>query len=171
MMRKRVKVGDPEAMLNLGNQYITGDNGLVKNVTRSLELFERAADLGLKNAHYRLSYLYHFGVNVEKDTAKAMRHSEAAAVRGHVLSRHNLGYAEDLAGNYDIALQHYLISANLGYQDSLTCIKIMFTKGLATKADYAEALRGHQKAVTEMKSPDRDEAKALGFTKIMSLHR
>ena len=34
--------------------------------------------------------------------------------------------------------------------------------GLATKADYAAALRGYQNAVDEMESPDRVEAKALG---------
>ena len=170
-MQKRVDVGDPMAIFNLGNQYSEGGFGLMKDVTRGLELVERAADLGLKEAHYRLGFLYQFGVDVEMDMTKAVSHCEAAAVRGHVLARHNLGDQEAIAGNFDLALQHYLISANLGYQDSLTCIKIMFTKGLATKADYAEALRGHQKAVTEMKSPDRDEAKALGFTKIMSLHR
>ena len=34
-------------------------------------------------------------------------------------------------------------------------------KGLATKDDYAEALRGYQNAVEEMSSPDRAEAKSL----------
>ena len=34
-------------------------------------------------------------------------------------------------------------------------------KGNATKAQYAEALRGYQQAVEEMKSPRREEAKRI----------
>ena len=34
-------------------------------------------------------------------------------------------------------------------------------RGDATKAQYAEALRGYQDAVEEMKSQDRDEVKAI----------
>jgi len=93
---------------------------------------------------------------------------------GHVKARHNIGYEEMRAGNHDLAVQHFLISAKLGYQDSLDNVKIMFMPCVvhrATKDDYAEALRGHQKAVAEMTSPDRDEAKALGFEKILSVRR
>ena len=103
--------------------------------------------------------LYNEETDVEKDTAKAMLHWEAAAVMGNAAARYNLGWEERAAGNHDLALQHFLISVKLGDQDSLNRIKNMFMKGLATKADYAEALRGHQSAVEEMRSPDRDEAR------------
>ena len=39
----------------------------------------------------------------------------------------------------------------------------MFMRGDATKAHYAEALKGYQDAVEEMKSHDRDEVKRLGY--------
>ena len=38
-------------------------------------------------------------------------------------------------------------------------IKEMFTDGDATKAQYAEALKGYQDAVEETKSHQREEAK------------
>ena len=42
----------------------------------------------------------------------------------------------------------------------------MFQDGIATKEDYADALKGYQDAVEEMKSPERDEAKKfLEFVK------
>ena len=41
--------------------------------------------------------------------------------------------------------------------------------GLATKAEYAEALRGYQGAAEELRSTDRDEAKSLGLAKIISM--
>ena len=64
--------------------------------------------------------------------------------------------------NDELAVQHWMISAKMGYEESLDDIKEMFMEGHATKAQYAEALRGYQDAVEEMKSPHREEAKRLG---------
>ena len=160
-IEKRVDAGDPMAMWHLGNQYADGDCSLQKDVVRGIELYERAAELGVKEAHFSLGCLYEEGTDVEKDAAKAIRHYEAAAVKGDVLSRHNLGCLEYRAKNQDLALQHFRIAAKLGYQRSLDNIKGLFMDGLATKADYAEALRGHQSAAKEMRSTDREDAALL----------
>ena len=159
MIQKRVDAGDPMAIHHLGHEYADGGLGLEKDMTRAVELWERAAKLGVKEAHISLGCMYDEGKDVEKDTAKAIRHWEVAAMCGQVHARHNLGCEERAAGNHDVALQHFLISAKLGNQGSLNGIKKMFIHGLATKADYADALRGHQRAVEEMRSPDRDEAR------------
>ena len=74
---------------------------------------------------------------------------------------------EEDAGNYDIAMQHFMIAAKLGREESLNHVKQMFVKGLATKTTYTEALRGYQSAVEEMQSPNRDEARALGLNAIL----
>ncbi|EJK68727.1 hypothetical protein THAOC_10070 [Thalassiosira oceanica] len=161
MIEKRVDAGDPVAICCRGSQYADGSLGLTKDVTRAIDLYERAAELGLKDAHCSLGNLYNEGTDVEKDPAKAIRHWEAAAVKGDARARHNLGVAEYEVGNYDLALQHFMIAAKLGDQDSLNNVKTFFMNGLATKSDYAEALRGHQSAVEEMRSPDREEALAL----------
>ncbi|EJK44330.1 hypothetical protein THAOC_37138, partial [Thalassiosira oceanica] len=161
MVKKRVDAGDPMAIYTLGNLYEYGRLGLEKDVTRAFELYEHAAELGVKEAHFSLGVLYEEGAEVEKDMAKAFRHYEAAAMCGHVSARHNLGCEEHEAENYDLALQHYLISAKLGADRSLLKVKTLFIDGLATKADYAAALRGHQKASEEMSSPNRDVAKVL----------
>ena len=160
MIRKRVDAGDPAAIYYLGAKYRFGQLGLVKDVARAVGLYERAAELGVKEAHFSLGCLYDNGTDVEKDMAKAMMHYEAAAMCGHVDSRHNLGCEEYDARNCDLALQHWMVAASLGHENSLGNVKFMFTKGLATKADYADALRGYQKAVDDMSSADRDEAKA-----------
>ena len=120
-----------------------------------------AAELGVKNAHYNLGVLYREGTDVEKETVKMIRHYEAAAMGGHVHARFSLGCAEGNAANCNLALQHFLIAAKLGHNDALDNVKAMFMSSLATKADYAEALRGYQSAVEEMRSPNRDEAKSF----------
>ena len=112
------------AIYHLGIQYRFGRLGLDKDVMRAVELYERAAELGVKEAHYNLGVLYDEGIDVEKDTAKVIRHYEAAVVKGDVLSRNNLGCVENELGNHDLALQHFLIAAKLGSQHSLNDIKI-----------------------------------------------
>ena len=169
MIRKRVNAGDPVAIWFLGTKYRFGRYGLEKDVTTAVELYERAAELGVKDAHFNLGVLYDEGTDVAKDLAKAIGHYEAAAMYGHVFARHNLGCIEGTAGNHDLAMQHWIISATLGYDNSLNKVKSFFEKGLTSKADYAAALRGYQNAVEEMSSPDRDEAKALGPEMIQKL--
>ena len=162
MIRKRVDAGGPAAIYFLGSQYERGWCGLEKDVTRAVELLERATELEVEDAHFNLGVLYDKGAEVEKDTAKAIMHYEAAAMCGHVSARYNLGCKDYNKGNHDLALQHWMISAKLGHEVSLNNVKSFFKKSLATKADYAAALRGYQNAVDEMSSPDRDEAKASG---------
>ncbi|EJK48309.1 hypothetical protein THAOC_32907, partial [Thalassiosira oceanica] len=163
MIRKRFDKGDPEAIYFLGIKYDFGEYGLEKDMARAVELYERAAVLGVKEAHFNLGVLYAIGDNVEKDTAKALRHFEEAAMSGDVDARYKVGCMEYEAGNYDFALQHWMIAAKLGHEDSLNEVKSFFMAGDATRADYAAALRGYQSAIEEMSSPDRDEAKALGI--------
>ena len=163
MVQRRVDAGDPMAIWNIGTQYSLGKYGLEKDVARAVELYKHAAELGLREAHYNLGVLYDEGKEVEKDTGKAINHYEAAAMNGYVDARHNLSCMEYEAGNNDLALQHWMISAKLGLENSLDEVKGMFMNGLATKADYAGALRGYQNAIEEMSSPDRDEAIKVGF--------
>ncbi|EJK75328.1 hypothetical protein THAOC_02948 [Thalassiosira oceanica] len=82
MIRKRVGAGDPLAIWHLGTKYILGAYGLEKDVTRAVELYERAADLGVKEAHYNLGVLYDEGIEVAKDIDKAIGHYETAAMYG-----------------------------------------------------------------------------------------
>ena len=105
--------------------------------------------------------MYYNGYDVEEDKARAIHHLQQAAMKGDVQSRHNLGGVEAFNGNYELAVQHYMISAKMGFEKSLNNIKDMFKQGQATKAQYAEALIGYRDAVEETKSTKREEAKRL----------
>ena len=163
MIQKRVDAGDPVAIWDLGNKYRLGELGLEKDVTRAVELYERAAELGVTDAHFNLGIMYDLGTDVAKDMDQAINHYEAAAMFGDAHARFNLGCEENYAGNHDLALQHWMISAKLGDQKSLNKVKGFFMDGLACKDDYAGALRGYQSSIEEMSSPDRDEAIEVGF--------
>ena len=161
MVRKRVDKGDTDAISFLGNKYYYAEHGLTKNVPRAIQLWTEAAELGSKEAHFELGSTYYIGDGVEEDTLMAIHHLQQTAMEGCALSRHVLGIAEYKGENDELALQHWMISAKMGYEKSLNNIKKMLMKGRATKAQYTEALRGYQVALEETESPQREEAKRL----------
>ena len=163
MIQKRASKGDAEAIFHLGHEYYDGRLGLTKDVPRAIELWTEAAELGSLDAHYQLTLMYYHGNDVEEDKPRGIHHWQQAAMKGHVWSRHNLGCVEDGNGSHHLAVQHWMISAKMGYEGSLDCIKETFKEGHATKAQYAEALLGYRDAAEEMKSPQREEAKRLGI--------
>ncbi|EJK45803.1 hypothetical protein THAOC_35563 [Thalassiosira oceanica] len=147
MLRERAGRGDADAVNQLGDQYYLGDRRfyeirLARDASRAIELWTEAAELGSVDAHYNLGVAYFRGVHVREDKPRGIWHWEQAAMKGHVLCRDNLGAIEFNEGNYELALQHYMISAKMGYEKPLNTIKGMFARGRATKAQYAEALRG-----------------------------
>ena len=158
-MRARVNKKDPDAITALGKEYCRGTLGLQRDMRRAAELWKEAAELGSIEAAYNLGVAYRRGDGVEKDKAKGAEYYKKAAMQGHVQSRFQLGYHEAERGNFDRAVRHLLISAKMGDNKSIATIKNAFTAGVATKEQYAQALRGYQDAVEEMKSHDRDEAK------------
>ncbi|EJK72974.1 hypothetical protein THAOC_05436 [Thalassiosira oceanica] len=162
MIQKRVDKGDAEAMYHLGEQHFLGKHGLARDVPRAIELWTEAAELGSLDAHHHLGIMHYTGDGVEQDKPRGIHHWQEAAMKGQVTSRNNLGAAEDQNGNHQLAVQHWIISAEMGNEQSLDNIKDMFKKGLATKDQYAEALIGYRDSIEEMKSPQREEAKRLG---------
>ncbi|EJK44326.1 hypothetical protein THAOC_37143 [Thalassiosira oceanica] len=162
MIQKRVRKGDAEAINHLGDGYYSGELGLAKNVPRAIELWTEAAELGSLDAHYSLGFVYYNGIGVEEDKPMGIHHWQQAAMEGDVYCRHMLAAVEYKDnGNYELATQHLMVSAKMGYQVSLDGIKDMFKEGHATKAQYAEALLGYRDAVEATKSPQREEAKRL----------
>ena len=150
MIQKRVRKGDAVAINHLGERYFYGGLGLAKDVPRAIELWTEAAGLGSSGAHYQLGDTYYNGDGVEKDKPRGIRHWQQAAMKGDALSRDDLGTVEYEEGNYELAVHHWMISAKMGVEESLNAIKEMFKDGQATKAQYAEALRGYQHAMEEM---------------------
>ncbi|EJK52974.1 hypothetical protein THAOC_27676, partial [Thalassiosira oceanica] len=122
------------------------------DVRKGVELYTEAAELGSIEALFSLGCAHERGVGVEQDEIKAAVFYNKAAMQGHALCRHKLGVHEAKKGNHDRAVRHWLISAKMGFEASLEAIKNTFKAGFATKEQYAEALKGYQDAVEEMKT-------------------
>ena len=147
---KRVEANDPVAMCQMGIKRC--DEGDYKT---ALEYWTRSAALGNVHAHYQLSCSYREGQGVEKHEKKQLHHAEQAAIGGHRMARHNLGCAEEQRDRMDRAAKHFIIAAKLGDDQSLECVKDLYTDGLISKDEFAAALRGHQAAIDATKSPQR----------------
>eukprot|EP00985_Skeletonema_marinoi_P000144 scaffold42_cov77-Skeletonema_marinoi.AAC.5 len=150
---KRVEVNDPVALCREGVlQYHKGD------YQSAFEYFTKAAELGNVDAHYQLAVMYDDGHGVEKDKGKEIYHLEEAAIGGHHDARFNLGWEEGNNDNFERAVKHWIISANLGDDGSIKILMEKFKEGKVSKDDLAAALRAHQAAVDATKSPQRDSA-------------
>ncbi|KAL7525614.1 hypothetical protein ACHAXR_001080, partial [Thalassiosira sp. AJA248-18] len=157
-VEKRIEAGDVIAMHTLGSKYRAGDR-VPQDFNKALELWHRAAMLGCAESHYDIGLVYFNGEGVEKDVKKFKHHWELAAMGGNVLARHNIGLVEANAGNTNRAKMHFLISAELGCDNSLKRIQYGFSCGHVTKDEFEKALRAHKVSKDEMQSDHRDAAR------------
>ena len=118
----------------------------------------RAAELGEYRAYCDIGGDYHEGIIVEKDESKASAFYEIAAKKGDIISRHNLAYCEYNRGNHALAVRHFKISAEAGYQASLDELKehLQSGNGLLESNEFAGILRKCLAAQAEMKTDQRE---------------
>jgi TPR repeat protein len=154
---KRIEANDPVAMREEGSKYYNkGD------YSSAFEYYTKAAKLGDVEVHNHLAVLYHDGQGVDRDEKKEKYHLEEAAIGGHPRARYNLALMEGRRyGRYDRAMKHYIIAAGQGHDGSLKWLVENFKRGLVKKEVLDAALRAHQAAVDETKSPQREEAKEI----------
>jgi len=159
---RRVMAGDANAMSNLGFYYANGECGLSKDMTKAMQLWHQAAELGFARAYFNIGAVYDSGRSrgVEVDKKKADHYYELAAMKGNAPARFNLGNFEARAGNLGRAIKHYMIAVKGGDYDSLNNIRCLFKNGFATKDEYTQALQSYQEYLDEIKSTQRDEAAA-----------
>lgn len=155
-MSKRIEANDPEAMCEVGIKE--NNKG---NHTRAIELWTKAADLGLCTSHFNLGIAYNRGEGVKVDLEKARYHWETSAMAGHGGARLNLGMWEMDRGNTSIGMKHCMVAAKSGYNDSLNMVKEGFVNGNVTRTDFEDTLRHHKESLQEMKSEQRNHGAAL----------
>jgi len=155
-LMKRVEANDPAALREIG--VICHNDG---DYDGAFDYLKKAAELGSFEAHYSLGLMYAMGEGVEKDEKKKVYHYEKAAIGGHTIARHNLGCHEEYSDNIERAIQHWIIAAKLGDEDTMKTLLPLFQQGYITKEEYGATLRTHQAAIEATKSPQREAAYAF----------
>ena len=82
-------MGNTDAMFNLGVRYDEG-NGVSQDKQKSIELYQKAADMGFTNAMVNLGVCYEKGDGVSQDKKKAVALYQKAAEMGHTNAMFNL---------------------------------------------------------------------------------
>jgi TPR repeat protein len=123
------KYNDPEGQLYLGIYYETGKGGVIKNLPKAFELYEKSSAQGCAHAQYNLGIFYTNGIAVEKSELKALSLFQSAANSGFGPALHSLGlfYEEGYA---NLPVDHK--EANKYYMQAILKknIKAVFNLGI-----------------------------------------
>ena len=163
-LQKLVEKNNALAIQALAVYCYRGAEGFQKDLSKAIELYLKAGELGCVDGYFNLGIAYETGNGVEKDVTKARHYYELAAIGGSVNARYNVAQLDLEEGNRERASKHLLIGARVGDEACLRAVRNCFVDGFVTKDEYAEALRSYQKQQEDMKSPSRDEA--LEFSKL-----
>jgi prolyl 4-hydroxylase len=98
LLEQASQAGDGQAQNLLGVMYMNGIELLV-DLHRAIELFNAAAEQGLKEGHYNLSNLLFHGAGTPRDEKSARQHLLAAAHAGHRPALRALGFMYHLMGD------------------------------------------------------------------------
>ena len=86
------------------------------------------------------------------------------ALRGCAISRYIIGYAEYELGNYEIAIRHWKIAAEAGYQPSLNALRKIYNadgkhpgKEFISTEYLESTYRACHEAQMEVKSEEREK--------------
>jgi len=150
---KRVEANDPVATYEMGiKHYIDGDYASAFNY------FKDAVELGDVESHYTMSHMYREGLGVEKDKKKQIYHLEEAAIGGHADARYNLASYEWSNLKFKRALNHWIVAARLGHNESMQTLERCYTSGEVNEEDFISTFRAYQAARDAETSPQRKAA-------------
>ncbi len=90
-LNKAVEKEEPNAMMALGQLYLSGDFGVEKDEARAITLLQAAAAKGNSRAMNTLGDCYHRGIGVKRDYAEAWRLFSEAEKNGSAEASGNLG--------------------------------------------------------------------------------
>lgn len=97
--------------------------GVAKNLKKSVECFQKSANLGLVDAQINLGYMYVKGLGVTQDYQKAYNLYQEAASKGDTDAFNNLGalYAKGLGVEKDLdkAIEYYTKAAEGGHTKAM----------------------------------------------------
>ena len=173
-LQARALKNDYVALNNLAGGYVDGSPVLPKDDLKALDYLIRAVELGSPEACTQIGVFYSSGgCGVSKDMERRDLFFIVGAMRGDIHSRHNIGNSEyhDL-GNHEIAIRHWKIAAEGGFQPSIDALKKVYNadgkipgKDFISKESMDSIYRVCHDAQMEVKSAER-EKHCKGRTKV-----
>lgn len=123
MYEKAMEDENPRAMYKLAFYYKYGKGGIPKNLNRARELFQKASDLGDRDAMYGLACCYIRGEGILQDLNKAEFWLQRAAEKGNAYAMHVLAlfweWGIERQEDLDNAISWYERAGNFGDADAI----------------------------------------------------
>ena len=163
-LQARCLKNDQNALSMMGDLYRDGNHEVAKDDLKALDCYIRAVELGSPETCVLIGIIYDEGGGLAVNKERAALFERVGALRGDVVARHNIGYAEYELGNYEIGTRHWKIAAEAGYQKSLNNLRDIYNadgklpgKEFITKEYLDFAHRACHGAQLEVKSEERDK--------------
>jgi TPR repeat protein len=129
------------------------DKGGSQAYIEAATCFQKAADLGHRDAQYFLANLYYNGAGVKKDFSEAAKWVQKAAEQEHedaqfrtgVLYRDGVGVNKD----YREAARWFRRAAEKGHRDAQCSVALLYYDGEGVDKDYAEAAKWFREAAEQ----------------------
>ena len=129
-LQARCLKNDRNALTLLGGLYRSGEGEFPKDELKALDCYIRAVELGSLEACAEIGTCYREGHGVSVDMERSALFERVGALRGFILSRHRTGVAEyNEYDNHEIAIRHWKIAAEAGFQPSLDALKFIYDAG------------------------------------------
>ena len=164
------KNGRPQAIAYIGRITFDGVQGVRQDKAKGIRWFHRASKAGSPTAAYNLGTCYMRGDGIGRNTDKALEYFQLAANRGEVnafLDRTMLFFLQGDVAKACLNLRKAIMSGvdmdEVQQLRTRDLIRVYYAEGYITKQEYAHTLREHEDACDEMKSDERDRAKALFY--------
>ena len=138
------KLGDAEAMFEVGCKYFYGDyyEDIEVNYKEALNWFLKAADKGYAEAAHYIGNMYLDGKGVDKNYGNALLWWQKAEKSGFRKAAHNIGaayfYGLGVEQNYGEAFERFKEGAEAGVAKSNVFLAVMYFSGKSVKQNYRE---------------------------------
>ncbi len=131
---------DAEVYHELGRLYFTPTGDFPKDFREAEKNFKIAADMGNKEAQYKLGLMYEYGY-VTKDIEKAIYYHSLAANQGSSFSSYHLAllYLQPHSKNYQEAFRNAEVAAKKGVMEAEFLLGVFLLYGRGCNSDENKA--------------------------------
>jgi TPR repeat protein len=167
VLRPWAEQGNPDALTAVGVMYVKGQ-GVDRDYTQALDLFNRAISAGSEDAEAELGYMYGSGYGVPQDYEEAISKYRDSIQKGSVRGENYLGEAyvagQGVVKDYDQARQLFEDAARKGLPVALANLGNLYYLGRGVPKDLGTALRYYEAAAAK-NSPEAQNNLGLMYQK------
>lgn len=144
-LRERAEAGDPQAQVDLGIAYTTG-NGVPKNFSEAVKWFRKSAQQNNAIAQYNLGVAYAQGLGgVHRSAAEACKWYRSSAEQNYAEAEYNLGCAylngQGMRKNGAEAFGWFVKAAQQNIHDAQGNLAYCYMNGIGVQRDDIQAYK------------------------------